>query len=296
MASLADPAPDPPLSIFRYAVGVVITVFAVLSQYFVPQLWAGARLLYDNIPGDLLIVYGIPIVAFLLLVGVDPLRHWRANLAVATEEGLGWFGITALLALLIVLFLAIAYAILDPSVLALLNRPNPALVQAQGDPWLYIAFSFAVGAIEETIFRGWIFGFWHRRGGSWLLPAVWTSAVFAGVHLYYGTTYGLASPLIFPSLFLVGFALAATYRFSDGNLVIPALLHGQMDATAFLSIISGPLALAIHYLVVFAGAAVAVVAYLRSDRNDPPNGPIGALARWLAPPASAPAPPARIPG
>jgi membrane protease YdiL (CAAX protease family) len=285
VSSVSAAARTSDASLLRYALGVGITVFAVLSQYFVPQEWAASRVLYDNLPGDLLIVYGIPIVAFLALVGVDPLRNWRANLGVAAQEGLGWFGTLSILALFVVLVLAIVYAILDPSVLNLLSRPNPALVQAQGDPWAFVGLSFAIGAIEETIFRGWIFGYWLRRGGSWLVPAVWTSALFAGVHLYYGTTYGLASPLIFPSLFLAGFAFAATYRFSDGNLVVPALLHGQMDATAFLSLVSSSAALELHYGVVFLGAAIALVLYLSPgrERAGEPGGPIAALARWLEP-------------
>jgi len=280
-----QPTSPRPASEARYFAGVFLTVFAVLSQYFVPQTWAPARSLYYNLPGDLLVVYGVPIVAFLALVGVDPLRNWRANLALATTEGLGWYGILSLVALLVVLLLAVVYAVLDPSVLSLLSRPNPALTQAAGDPWLFVGFSFVVGAIEETIFRGWIFGFWQRRPGSWLVPATWTSAVFAGVHLYYGTTYGLASPLIFPTLFFAGFALAATYRYSDGNLVVPALLHGQMDAVAYLSLLSAPAALVLHYAVIFVGAVVAVVVYVHARSTTVPNGPVGALARGLGPPS-----------
>lgn len=281
MSSPASGRPAGDGGLVRYAIGVTITVVAVLSQYFVPQQVPAARVVYYHLLGDLFVVYGIPIVAFLGLVGLGPLRRWRANLGIAAWEGLGWFGVLSLLALALVLLLAIVYALIDPSLLALLGRTNPALAQADSDPWLFVGLSFLVGAIEETIFRGWIFGFWQHRPGSWLVPATWTSAVFAGVHLYYGTTYGLASPLIFPSLFFAGFAFAAAYRFSGGNLVVPALLHGQMDATAYLSLVSPGAALVAHYAVIVAAAIVGLVGYARAGPGVPERGPVGPILRLL---------------
>jgi membrane protease YdiL (CAAX protease family) len=270
-----------PAPLGRYALGVVITVVAIYSQYFVPSLVPGSLAVYGNLPGDLLIVYGIPIVAFALLVGSAPLRDWSHRMAMAVREGFAWYGALSLLALGLLLVLVIVYNALDPSALKLLNRPNPALTEAAGNPWFFVGFSFAVGAFEETIFRGWIFGYWRDRRGSWVVPALWTSALFAGVHLYYATTYGLAAPLIFPELFFAGLAFAATYRFSGGNLVMPALLHGAQDATAYLTLVSGAWAtigLAIHYTIVLGGAILFLVLYLRSDRAP--------LERIAAPPGS----------
>ncbi|MCI4364929.1 MAG: CPBP family intramembrane metalloprotease, partial [Thermoplasmata archaeon] len=166
---------------------------------------------------------------------------------------------------------------IDPAALHLLNRPNPALQQAAGNPWFFVALSFVIGAFEETIFRGWIFGFWRNHSGSWLIPAVGSSALFAGIHLYYATTYGAAAPLIFPTLFLLGFAFAAAYRASGGNLVVVALLHGTNDATAFLGIVNPTLGLGLHYLVILVGAVVALALYLR--RSDPPPGGLPILER-----------------
>ncbi|MCI4373798.1 MAG: CPBP family glutamic-type intramembrane protease, partial [Thermoplasmata archaeon] len=107
---------------------------------------------------------------------------------------------------------------------------------------------------------------------SWIVPAIWTSVLFAGVHLYYATTYGTAAPLIFPSLFLLGFAFAATYRASGGNLVIVALLHGANDATAFLTLVNPVVADGLHYLVILVGAALGLILYLRPQT--PPLAPI----------------------
>ena len=296
MPATSTPGPSRelrPVSLTRYSAAVVITVFVIVSQYFVPQTVPATRILYGNLPGDLFLVYGIPVIAFAFLVGAGPLRNWRANMGVAGWEGLRWYGMLSALALVIVIMLAILYELIDPSALALLNRPNPALTQAKGNPWFFVGFSFVVGAFEETIFRGWIFGYWRSRPGSWVVPATWTSVVFAGVHLYYGTTYGPAYPLIFPSLFFVGFALAATYRFSGGNLVAPALLHGANDASAYLTLVSAEIGAAVHYLIILVGLVIALVHYSWGSQKPralavPPAWPEGsAVTAPVIPPIGA---------
>ncbi len=264
-------------SLGRYVLGVAITVGAILSQYVVPESFPSARLLYGNLPGDLVVVYGIPSLAFFLLVGTGPLRDGARRMRLAAQEGLRWYGLLSLLSLLVVIVLTLVYLAVDPSALDLVRRPNPALEQAANDPWFYVGFSFVIGAFEETIFRGWIFGYWRDRPGSWVVPATWTSLLFAGVHLYYAATYLEAAPLFFPGLFFLGFAFAATYRYSGGNLVVVALLHGAQDATAFLTIVPGAaatLGVPLHYLVVFAGAVVALGLYVRQRGRGPrPEAP-----------------------
>ena len=255
-------------SLGRYFLGVLVTVFAILSQYFVPELAPASRVLYGNLPGDFFVVYGIPIIAFALLVGGAPLRDWGRRNGLATWQGLRFYGLLSLLGLLIVLFLTILYEIIDPSALQLLQRPNPALQQAAGNPWFFVGFSFVIGAFEETIFRGFIFGYWRDRSGPWIVPAAWTSVVFAAVHLYYGTTYGIAAPLIFPLLFMMGFAFAATYRFSGGNLVVPAVLHGAHDACSFLTLVSFELGLVLGYLLILLGVLIGFIHYLIDDPPD----------------------------
>jgi membrane protease YdiL (CAAX protease family) len=276
---VAFPSPSPPPAsralYARYFVGVGVTVLAILSQYFVPQTIPAARPLYSTLVGDVAVVYGVPILSFALLVGVGPLRRWKDRMGTATLEGLRWYGLLTLLALVVVFALAIVYEAVDPAALKLLSRPNPALQQAASNPWFFVAFSFAVGAFEETIFRGWIFGFWSGRAGSWLVPATGTSVLFAFVHLYYATTYGPAAPLIFPSLFLLGFAFAATYQASGGNLVVVALLHGFNDATAYLTLVNPVLGDGLHYLVVLVGAALGLALYLRRNATPPPALPPG---------------------
>jgi membrane protease YdiL (CAAX protease family) len=274
------PKSSPPVSVGRYALGVASTILDVVSQYFVPQLWPATRVVYGNLAGSLLVVYGIPVVVFSALVGAGPLRNWKERMALAGWRGLQWYGGLSVVALVVAIVLAIVYAAVDPSALHLLSRKNPALVQAESDPWFYIGLSFLVGAFEETIFRGWIFGYWRDRRGSWLVPATWTSAVFAGVHLYYGITYGAASPLVYSSLFLTGFAFAAAYRFSGGNLVVPALLHGFHDAAAYFSLISAEGSVLLEWIVILVGCLFALIDYVQThnrplERIGAPPGPIG---------------------
>jgi membrane protease YdiL (CAAX protease family) len=262
-----------PASLARYVAGVSVTVAAVVSQYFVPELVPASRLLYGNLAGSLAIVYGIPVLAFAALVGLGPLRAWRDRMGVAAWHGLGWYGALSVLGVVLTVVLVAIYRGVDPSALSLLTRPNPAIQQAESDPWFFVGLSFVVGAFEETIFRGWIFGYWKDRPGSWLVPATWTSAVFAGVHLYYGLTYGAISPVFYTLLFLLGFAFAAAYRFSGGNLVVPALLHGAHDAAGYLGLISPEAGVVALYAVILLGFLLAIVEFFRAKGD--PLAPIG---------------------
>jgi membrane protease YdiL (CAAX protease family) len=267
------PPPAPPArtaGVARYSLAVLVTVVAVYSQYFVPQTWAPAEAVYGNLPGDLLVVYGLPIVAFVLLVGTGPLRNWADRMGTATYQGLLWYGGLSVVALVVTIALTIVYEAVDPAALQLLNRPNPAITQAAGNPWFWIGFSFVIGAVEEAIFRGWIFGFWQGRAADWRIPAVGSSALFAALHLYYGTTYGIAAPLIFPSLFFLGLAFAAAYQRSGGNLVVVALLHGAYDASAFyFAFVNANVGLLFRYAPVLAGVAVLLVDLARTPGAAP---------------------------
>ncbi len=270
------PAPPPTgPSVARYALATIATVLAIGSQYFLPQLVVAVRPVYTSLLGDLLVVYGIPILAFLGLVGTGPLRHWNQHNGLAALEGLRWYGALTLVSLVVIVALTVVYLALDPSALNLLSRTNPALAQAMGDPWFFVGLSFLIGAVEETIFRGWIFGFWVARSRSWVVPAAWTSLLFAGVHLYYGTTYGIVAPLIFPSLFFIGFAFAATFRATGGNLVVIALLHGLFDASAYLTLVNEDGGLALRYLVVFVGIVLFLLLWVR--RPGSPWRPLGSV-------------------
>lgn len=268
MGSSGGATSSTPRTLARYASAVAVTVVAITSQYFVPQSIPATDVVYGNLAGDVLVVYGVPILAFAILIGAGPLRGWRGEMGAATWQGFRWYGAMLTLGLIVTIVLVAAYLAYDPAALAFLNRPNPALELGAANPWFFVGFSFVVGALEETIFRGWIFGYWLGRSSRWLVPALWTSALFAAMHLYYGATYGPVAPLIFPTLFLTGFAFAATFQASRGNLVIIALLHGATDAGAYLTLVSTPAGLGVRYGLLLIGLSVAIVdAYLRSQRG-----------------------------
>ncbi len=304
LAAPAPPGRDAASELRRYAVAAVVTVLAVLSQYVVPDALPAARPLYESLAGGFLIVYGIPILAFLLLVGTGPLRTYGVAMGRAAWEGLRWYGLLSLLGLFIVFVLVILYTALDPSALDFLSRPNPVLEEAATNPWFYVGLSFLIGAFEEVIFRGYLFGFWRLRpGASWAVHAAWTSAVFAGVHVYYAQTYGPASPFVYPTLFLLGFAFAATYQASGGNLVVVVLLHGANDATGFLSLVSPTGSLALHYGIILVGVILGLLQLAgvgpgaRSRRAPPPPPPPWGFAPtpWSGPLPPPPPPPAAPP-
>jgi membrane protease YdiL (CAAX protease family) len=284
-----DPLPFPsvprPPSLGRYLAATLITIGAILSQYVVPVLAPASRPAYENLGADLLIVYGIPVVAFAVLVGAAPLRRFAASMGKASVEGLRWYALLSILGVIVAAVVIGVLSDIDPAAVQALTRTNPELSQAQGDPWFWVAFSFAIGAIEETIFRGWIYGYWLTRGtANWFRPALASSALFAGVHLYYGVAYGVGAAALYPTLFLLGLSFAIVYRYSGGNLVVVALLHGANDSAAFLTIVSPAGALAFHYGIILIGLVVATAVYIRS-RDMPPPPPIMA---WPAPGATLP--------
>jgi membrane protease YdiL (CAAX protease family) len=288
------PAAVPP-SLVPYLLAVVITAVAVLSQYFVPPLVPSAAWLYQSAISGYSIVYGIPILSFLLLVGTGPLQRWRADLGPSALPSLGWYGALSAISLIVTFVLLLAYLALDPGALDLLTRQNPVITAAQSDPWFWIGFSFVIGAVEETIFRGWIFGYWVQRGSRSLwFHAIWTSAFFAGLHLYYGATYLQAAPLIYPQLFFLGLAFSLAVRSSRGNLVWVALLHGATDAISFYSIVNQDAAAVLHYALIGVGAVVAIVLWVRAQPAPPapyyPQGPV-----YPGPPMWGPGPDGRPP-
>jgi membrane protease YdiL (CAAX protease family) len=276
---LPPPPPPgrPPAPLWAYATATAITVLAILSQYFVPQLLPAVRPAYASLPSVFGIVYGIPIVAFSALVGIDPLRGWADRMGTSVVEGLRWYGLLTLLGLVLAIVLLAILIALDPSAAGALNKPTPVVQTAKANPWFWVALSFPVGVLEETIFRGWIFGYWLQRSPrSWGVHAAWTSVLFASMHLYYALTYGIV--FVIPALILVldGLAFAIARRNSGGNLVTISFLHGWNDATAFLSLVLLGVGLGLHYLIVLIGGLVALIVYLqrRGRRTDGPLRPI----------------------
>lgn len=217
-----------------YFVCLLIVLASAYSQYQVRGL--------SPILG-MFIVYGIPILATSLTCGPVIIRKAFNNMGAALKYGLSFFGIFTVLGNLA--STAIFYIILthDPTVLSLLNKPNPVLQIPPEFAWVMIVVSLlVVGPAEEYIFTGLVYGgiislYKNRR---WLSLAFISSIFFATAHFYYAYVYEIASIIIFTQLVAFGMAMAATYYVSDGNLIIPALIHGLYDATAFLGVAISP--------------------------------------------------------
>jgi len=283
-ANELPPEKTAPLAAYFAAVG--ITVLAILSQYFLPQLVPAVRPVYATLATGLLVVYGIPILAFVLLVGFGPLRRFFSNPGSAIVEGLRWYGAMSILGLLAAFTIVAVLAAVDPSAVSQLSKLSPPLVAAESDPWFWVGFSFVIGIIEETIFRGWIFGYWLLRSPSqWFVHAVWTSLLFASMHLYYGNTYGFASGVAFAELFFAGLGFALAVRYSRGNILVVGLLHGAHDALTFSTLVWKPYGIELYYLLILAGAFIFLVVFIR-QRQTAQRGP---MTPWEMGRAPAPA-------
>lgn len=268
-----------PATLGRYGAATAVTVAAILSQYFVPELLPAVRPAYASLAGSLGIVYGVPILAFVVLVGAGPLAGWGGRLQRAFDVGFRSYGLLSLVALLGSVLLLAAILAVDPRAVSVLSAPTPVVRAAEADPYFWVALSFPIGVFEELIFRGWIFGYWLQRDPArWKLHAAWTSALFAGMHLYYALTYGVL--FVIPALLLVldGGAFAITVRESGGNLVAVSFLHGWNDATVFLALALPAVGYTLHYAVIFLGGALALALYFRRRQRAAGDGPQGAGA------------------
>jgi membrane protease YdiL (CAAX protease family) len=213
-----------------YVAGVAIIYAAVYSQYL------GFR--FGPILGPL-IVYGVPILAVTLLWGTGILKRFFNSTYSALKLGLGFFGAFTVLGILVAAAILYFLTVFSPATVDLLNKPNPVLEVPRGFAWVMVVLSLVVvGPAEEYVFRGFMFGALLEifRDRHWLIIALISSTLFSLVHLYYAIVYGLASLIQFTDLITFGMGMAATYHLSGGNLLVPSLIHGVYDATAFVGV------------------------------------------------------------
>ena len=216
-----------------YVIGFAVIFISVYSQYFIH---------YGSIIGYL-VVYGIPVLAVSLLFGKPLLSRARKNNEDAAKFGLGLFGVLTVIGLLLSIIALAVITHFDPHAANLLNKPNPVLNVSSKVAWVMIPVSIlVVGPAEEYLFRGFIYGglLSISKAKNWVLLAAVSSVMFASVHAYYAVTYGVASVLPFIDLITFGLAMAVTYYWSGGNILVPALIHGVYNATDFLGVATTP--------------------------------------------------------
>jgi membrane protease YdiL (CAAX protease family) len=248
-----------------YLIGLLVIFACVYSQYLVGGLgfFLGA-----------LVVYGLPVVAISVLWGSGIIRRSLNKTYTALKFGLGFFGAFTVLGLfvsVVILYILIAF---DPSAVSLLNRPNPLLDIPPGFAWTMVWFSLlVVGPAEEYLFRGFMYGglLSLLKNRHWFTVAFISSMLFAAVHLYYAVVYGLASLIQFTDLVAFGMAMAATYYLSGGNLLVPAIIHGVYDATAFIGVATSlNFGLQLRGIMIFIGIAVAFLLFLQKIQQRKP--------------------------
>jgi len=215
---------------WKYAFGLLVIVIGVYSQY----IFNIKGLVYGT-----LVVYILPAIAIFLLDGRRILFKANANFKKAFRYGFGYFGVFSAAGIGLALLLLMILFAFDPKIGELLNRPNPLLEVTPNLAWIMIGFSFlVVGPFEEFLFRGFIFGelLDILKDNHWIFAAIASSIIFSIIHLYYFFTFGIASVIQFSQIIMFGLGMSGAYYKSQGNLVIPALIHGAFDATSFLII------------------------------------------------------------
>ena len=244
---------EKPLTKRSYFIGLFIIFIAAYSQYLVGGI---------GLIGGMLVIYGVPLMVVSLLWGRTIIRNAFNHTLNALKLGLCSFGIFTLLG--VVAANAVYYIImtLDPTAVNLLNRPNPLLhVSPEFAEVMVLLSLLVIGPVEEYIFRGFVYGGLLNlfKGHHWFILAFISSILFAAAHLYYAFIYGIASLVPFIDLVTFGLAMSATYYFSGGNLLMPALIHGAYDASGFIGIAVSPdMGILLRSTMILIGIIVAI--------------------------------------
>jgi membrane protease YdiL (CAAX protease family) len=247
-----------------YLLGLLVIFACSYSQYLIPGIGLVAGAFW---------VYGISIMAISVIYGKPILHNAFRHTRTAFQLGLGFFGIFTVLGAGVSLLVVSVLLDLDPAALNLLQKPVPVLHVKPELAWIMVWASLVVvGPCEEFIFRGFVFGGLLRLFGTrhWLILALFSSVLFAAVHLYYALTYGIASLIPFVDIVAIGMALAITYYRSGGNLLIPALIHGVYDATGFMAVaVSSPIGSQLRGMLMLVGVIAAVMMILTRRKRVP---------------------------
>ena len=243
-------------------IGLLVILVTSYSQYVIPGL---------NFVSAVLLVYGVPILVTGLIAGRAIIKKASNQTLHAAKYGLGYFGAFTALSIVAGVIIIILLAIFNPEAIDLLQKPNPVLQVSPGVAWLMVGVSFlVVGPAEEFLFRGFVFGGMLSvfKSRHWLAVAFVSSLFFAAVHLYYAEVYQVASLIQFVDLIAFGMAMAATYYVSGGNLIVPALIHGSFDATAFIGVATSAIVGdVLRELMILIGVLIALAIFFEKRAN-----------------------------
>jgi membrane protease YdiL (CAAX protease family) len=250
-----------------------ITKTAYLSGLLIILGSAYAQYLFGGLGPivGFLVVYGIPILVVSRLWGRAIVQRAIKNTHAAIKFGLGFFGAFTVLGLVAATAIFLILVSLDPASLTLLNTPNPVLNISREHAWIMVWVSvLIVGPAEEYLFRGFVFGglLSLLSNRHWLTLSFVSSVSFAAAHPYYAVVYGAASAVQFADLATFGMAMAATYYFSCGNLLVPAVIHGAYDAVGFLGVATSPgMGATLRGLTILVGLVAALTLLIQRIRG-----------------------------
>jgi membrane protease YdiL (CAAX protease family) len=248
-----------------YIVGLIAIFVCVYSQYVAQYVGFHFGLILGA-----LIVYGVPILIVTLLRGTAIVKRFFNNTYAALKLGLGFFGAFTVLGIIVGALILFFLMLINPATVNVLNKPNPVLNVSPQSAWIMVVVSFLiVGPAEEYLFRGFMFGALVEifNDQHWLSLAFASSVLFAAVHLYYAVTYGLASLIQFTELITFGLAMSSTYYLSKGNLLVPSLIHGAFDATAFIGVaVSIDVGTRLREYMILIGVIVGLVLLIQRSR------------------------------
>lgn len=257
---------EKPLSSLTYIIGLIVIFVSAYSQYFLNEI---------NPSIEFAIVYGIPVITISFLWGHHIIKRVFRNISSAIPLGLGFYGLFTLIGIILATVIYFFLLFFDPSAINLLHKPNPVVHVSPEIAWWMILISFLiVGPIEEYLFRGFVFGGLINifNGRHWFFLAIVSGGLFAMAHLYYAQVYGVASLVQFTDITFFGISMAATYYFSGGNLIIPAVIHGAYDATGFLGIATNSdIGVFLREMMLLIGIIIAFILYIQKKRQRYPD-------------------------
>ncbi len=245
-----------------YIVGLLILFASAYSQYF----FRGGNSIFRMI-----IVYGIPFVAVSIFWGSVIIKRALHHTLRALKFGFAVYGFFTILGTLAAIGISYLLIRFDPSAINLLHKPNPVLHTSPEHAWSMVWVSFLIiGPVEEYIFRGFVYGgllsLFNDR--HWLSLAFLSAILFAAAHLYYGIIYSIASIIPFTDLITFGMTMAVIYYLSNGNILIPALIHSLYDATGFLGVAtSSNIGVFLRILMILIGISVGLVIVIQKRRR-----------------------------
>lgn len=106
-------------------------------------------------------------------------------------------------------------------------------------PWLFAGMFFQAGIAEETLFRGYLYGFFRRRNTFWRAAAL-SALPFVSVHflMFFTMDWMIASASV--SLAVVtSFPLARLFDLGGNTIWAPAIVHFVVQAGVKLLLADG---------------------------------------------------------